>query len=402
MNKFKFMYVYDTSKPQICQPYQTVTQKLPLDQMNHNKGHFIYLIVEAILLVMGILRLLFAFSVITYHAREPHGLLLFNQTAAILSFFIISGFYMALILDGKYQSKISFYISRGLRIFPLYWVALSITLILGFIKIHLHLGSEETAITHYFQYSTHLSGIPAIVEFVNFILRNFALILTRDYFYIQDNLAPGYLIVNPAWTLQIELIFYVLAPFLMRIKKNFLLFVLFYVTIFYGIIEPFSLVSEHNLIYSFLKYALFFLFGMISYRYVYKHYKKPKMTKLPIVVFIFFLIFIIFYQFLPGKILDKSFMMGLVYYAAFSLSIPYFFTLTKGNRFDRFIGELSYPVYITHMIFAKVLFSLHIPQIPFLNSFLIAIPTILFSIFLVKIIQDPIDKFRHKIISIRR
>lgn len=345
---------------------------------------------------MGILRLLFALSIVVYHAHEPHGLFLFDQQAAILSFFIISGFYMALILDGKYQSKFTFYISRALRIFPLYWIALSITLFLGFIKIYLHLGSEETAITHYFQYSTYLSGISAITEFVNFISRNFTLILTRDYFFIQDNLAPGYLIVNPAWTLQIELMFYALAPFLMRIKKNFLLFVLFYITLFYGIIEPFSALPQHTLIYSFLKYFLFFLLGMISYRYIYKYLKKPKLTKLPLMTFIFFLLFITFYQFLPGRILEKSFLFGLCYYIAFALSIPYFFTLTKRNALDRFIGELSYPVYITHMIFAKILFSLHIPTVPFLNSVLIAIPTILFSIFLVLVIQNPIDRMRHK------
>lgn len=344
---------------------------------------------------MGILRLLFALSVVVYHAREPHGLFLFNQTAAILSFFIISGFYMALILDGKYRSKISFYASRALRIFPLYWIALSLTIILGFVKLLLHLGSSETSISHYFQYSTYLTGIPAIIEFINFVLRNLTLLITKDFFQIQDNLAPGYLIVNPAWTLQIELLFYLLVPFLLLIKKNFLLFVVFYVTLFYGIIEPFSLIPENNLIFSFLKYFLFFLLGVCSYRYVYKHLKKPKIKRLPVIVFAFFLLFIIGYQFLPGRILDRSFLMGLTYYITFALSIPYFFMLTKKNKLDRFLGELSYPVYITHMIFAKILFSLHVQTYPFLNSILIGSSTIIFSIILVVFIQNPIDRLRH-------
>lgn len=345
---------------------------------------------------MGVLRLLFALSVLVYHAREPQGLFLFNQQAAILSFFIISGFYMALILDGKYQSKFSFYISRALRIFPLYWIALSLTIILGYIKLQLHLGSDETAITHYFQYSTYLSGFSAMIEFINFILRNFTLLVTKDFFSIQNNLAPGYLIVNPAWTLQIELIFYLLVPFLTIIKKNFLLYVFLYVIFFYGIAEPFLLIPQQTLIHSFLNYFLFFLLGMCSYRYVYKHLKKPKIKKLPILVFIFFLGFISFYQVLPGKILDKSLLMSLAYYVAFALSIPYIFSLTKKSVIDRFIGELSYPVYITHMIFVKILFSLHIPSIPYLNSLIIAIPTLIFSILLVMFIQNPIDRIRHK------
>lgn len=345
---------------------------------------------------MGILRLLFALSVVVYHAREPYGLFLFNQSAAILSFFIISGFYMALILDGKYQSKISFYISRALRIFPLYWIALSLTLILGFVKIQLHLGSDETAISHYFHYSTYLSGFNAISEFINFVFRNFTLIVTKDYFSIQDNLAPGYLIVNPAWTLQVELLFYIVVPLILFFKKNLLTFVIFYFTLFYGIISPLQLLPENTLFYIFLKYFFFFLLGMCSYRLLYKKLKTPKIKKLPVIVLSFFLFFIVFYQILPGRILDRSFYMGLAYYLAFALSIPYIFKLTKDNKYDRFIGELSYPVYITHMIFAKIVFSFHIPTHQFLNSILISIPTLIFSVVLIKFIQDPIDKFRHK------
>lgn len=346
---------------------------------------------------MGILRLLFALSVVVYHAREPHGIFLFNQTAAILSFFIISGFYMALILDGKYHSKISFYISRALRIFPLYWIALLLTLGFGMLKTYLHLGTDENALTHYLTYSRHLNPAEMLTETVNFVTRNITLIATKDYFSIKENLAPGYLIVSQAWTLQVELLFYLIVPFIVKLKAKLILFTSLYFIVFYGILLPFQILPQNTLTFSFLNYFFYFLLGMCAYRYIHKNIAKRMLTGFSLFIFFFFLLFIIFYQILPGKILDKGFYMGLSYYLAFAVSIPYIFRLTKENKLDRFIGELSYPVYITHMLFAKALFAFHFPQISVFNSVIITIPTIIFSIIVVRFVQNPIDNFRHRI-----
>jgi peptidoglycan/LPS O-acetylase OafA/YrhL len=77
---------------------------------------------------MGTIRLLLALSVVIAHAVPLFGLTLVGGKLAVQSFFVISGFYMSLILSEKYPSGVAgtwlFYGNRFLRIYPLYWIAL--------------------------------------------------------------------------------------------------------------------------------------------------------------------------------------------------------------------------------------------------------------------------------------
>ena len=54
---------------------------------------------------MGTIRFLLAVSVVVFHAKRPLlGLTLVEGTVAVQLFFIISGFYMALVLTEKYTA----------------------------------------------------------------------------------------------------------------------------------------------------------------------------------------------------------------------------------------------------------------------------------------------------------
>lgn len=64
---------------------------------------------------MGILRLLLAIGVIAEHAGVAFGV---GSFTAVEAFFMISGFYMSLILGNGSYRTLPFYLSRGLRIFP--------------------------------------------------------------------------------------------------------------------------------------------------------------------------------------------------------------------------------------------------------------------------------------------
>ena len=79
---------------------------------------------------MGTLRLFLAFSVLAWHLR-PHGferLTAMDGGIAVMAFFIISGFYMSMVISQKYSQlpngRNRFFINRFLRIFPLYFVAM--------------------------------------------------------------------------------------------------------------------------------------------------------------------------------------------------------------------------------------------------------------------------------------
>ena len=79
---------------------------------------------------MGSLRLLLAISVLIAHSGPISGFSLIGGIEAVEIFFIISGFYMALILNTKYVGVNSYYLfitNRFLRIFPTYWLVLLLT-----------------------------------------------------------------------------------------------------------------------------------------------------------------------------------------------------------------------------------------------------------------------------------
>jgi peptidoglycan/LPS O-acetylase OafA/YrhL len=79
---------------------------------------------------MGLIRLLLAISVITTHSTSIFGLNFIQGQIAVEIFFMISGFYMALILIEKYNKKTDYKIfisNRLLKIFPTYWLILVIS-----------------------------------------------------------------------------------------------------------------------------------------------------------------------------------------------------------------------------------------------------------------------------------
>ena len=90
-------------------------------------------------------------------------------------------------------------------------------------------------------------------------------------------------------------------------------------------------------------------------------------------------------------------------YFLFVLCLPLFFEQTKNNKFDRYIGELSYPVYISHMFISYLIIVYLIPNIPnnLLPTYLyVIIFTILFALLLNKFVVNKIEKIRTR--NIRR
>jgi peptidoglycan/LPS O-acetylase OafA/YrhL len=68
--------------------------------------------------------------------------------------------------------------------------------------------------------------------------------------------------------------------------------------------------------------------------------------------------------------------------------------LSKNFKPDRFIGELSYPIYISHMTVLALLTD----RVParYVAPVVIIICTLL-SIVLVRLVEQPLDRLRHKL-----
>ena len=82
---------------------------------------------------MGIIRFLLACSVVIAHAHQSISIPILNAGACVETFFIISGFYMALVLETKYHSdRRAFWLNRWFRIAPTYYMILLASLAIYF------------------------------------------------------------------------------------------------------------------------------------------------------------------------------------------------------------------------------------------------------------------------------
>ena len=80
------------------------------------------------------------------------------------------------------------------------------------------------------------------------------------------------------------------------------------------------------------------------------------------------------------------------FYIVFAFALPFVFELFKRSDIDRKIGELSYPIYITHMLVAAVIINLY--DFKGFKGFVVAIGSLLFSMIINKYIQAPIETHR--------
>src|SRR5947209_17753171 len=106
---------------------------------------------------MGILRMLLAISVLLLHTQDTQ---LFSLAGdmAVPAFFIISGFYMALILNEKYIGKHSYKVfitNRLLRLYPMYYITTFLMLCFVLLKFFFHIGRNDNAMWHIMHYSTY-------------------------------------------------------------------------------------------------------------------------------------------------------------------------------------------------------------------------------------------------------
>src|SRR5262245_45783840 len=69
---------------------------------------------------MGLLRFFLALSVAVWHIPGPAFKLMY-ASVAVICFFIVSGFYMAMVLTERYDKAGEFYWARFTRLYPAYF-----------------------------------------------------------------------------------------------------------------------------------------------------------------------------------------------------------------------------------------------------------------------------------------
>lgn len=341
---------------------------------------------------MGYLRLMLALYVVFSHAG---GILIpffnnsdmpiynFGGRNAVGLFFMISGFYMSLILSDKYKNSLkTFYTNRALRIFPTYWLVL----ILGVIFI----GGDYKNILNTLDTTT--IGAKIYYYFSNiFIFGSDAAYLVSAHGNVGLHWDPfgvsashngfSFLAIPTVFTIAIELMFYAVAPFLVRNIK------LTIAVLFGAIIYHMVIIATNNVNIAFQYHLLpasflYFTLGILAHKmYLNKEFKLQKN---------FYVIFTIIATslFFIQPLLPNLFIF------LFPFVLPYLFEITKGNKVDRFIGDLSYPLYIVHYSVLKYCWAHQVPLDKL--GLLVTGVSLAISVVILVAFEKPIERFRAK------
>ncbi len=358
---------------------------------------------------MGVIRFLFALTVLLSHEVDLFGLTLTGSIIAVQCFYIISGFYMGIILEEKYKlSDYKLFISnRFLRLLPTYWMVVLFMIVTSIIWFNF---SEQKSSLFFEKISYHFSELSfsslLLVFFSNIFLifqdvfLFLGLSIDGHYEFVKDfrttNLSLSiFSLVPQAWTIGMEIMFYLLVPFVVRLK-NYFLIGLAIAAFLFRLLMYYKGYDFDPWTYRFFPFEfMFFIFGLLAFRF-YKYLRIKALSSLiQNVTYGFILSFILFYQFIP---LNASFKY-VCFLILFSFSLPIIFVKFKSNKLDRWIGEFSYPIYICHL-FIIVVVNLFYSKYNFVShkflSVIILVCTLIFSFFLIKFISEPIEKIRRK------
>lgn len=341
---------------------------------------------------MGALRLLLAISVVLAHTL-PDSLPLVGGKLAVEIFYILSGYLISYILVEKkfYTSRYKFYISRALRLYPIYLVMMLATFCVYC------LGSGKffdlyRALPGFLDLWLVFSNIFILgQDLVMFVIYKDGILLFPQSFLLSDIPIWRGLLVPQAWTLSLELTFYLLSPFILhRFKLVLVIFTLSFalkVALFFvgiGDTDPWS--------YRFFPAELFlFLGGVISQQVLSKKFLTAMNCRSLCALFtLVVLALVVFFPLINVENIYKEF---LVIICVFAL-LPFLFAFENYFSIDKWLAELSYPIYINHMFFIIILtpilgVTLYTPY--FVLGFSVA-----GAIFLNKYIAAPVDLLRHR------
>jgi peptidoglycan/LPS O-acetylase OafA/YrhL len=331
---------------------------------------------------MGFIRFLLAISVIcTHYYPNFLGFSLFGRDIAINAFFIISGFYMTLIISEKYNLKRNSYwtyiTNRFLRIFPIYWIILILTIITNYYWYHINYFLQRNFID---------------------ILSDFTLLFRTDYLNVNA-LFGNFPTVLIAWTLVIELTFYLIAPFIVK-RKLWIIISLILLSIIVKYSIAYSQMLSHTYERSgfFLASLCFFLFGVLSYR-IYVRIKNYNISRKLSITLLLTIVFItVFWKYIPSIFSYHQFYLkDWIFFLFLTITIPPIFIIFKSNLVEQLLAKISYPVYLSHFLLGSFIYYYsNLKGNSFPIFLIIVITTIIFSLLLTQFIDNPIDKFRQK------
>jgi peptidoglycan/LPS O-acetylase OafA/YrhL len=356
---------------------------------------------------VGYLRILLALSVAVGHlpsgvyAASDSTIIFVGAIVAVKLFFIISGFYMAMIFQKHYSAARMFFVSRAFRLFPAYWLTMAFCVAAALWFRTPHLGISINLDFWYFVrapvplFLVTLSNLTFLgIDFGYFICVEPAAAVHFAFSWRppcpdgQMLLLSG-AVVPPAWTLSLEWYFYLLVPLFCSIRARRVALVAacsFLLAVFIAVFANFDPWFR-----GFFPAELYlFLLGFLAYRLKHLIPRQIGGTCAALVT-----VAILAYRHIPVFDWQDPAGANFILYFVFALALPTLFKIGSRVPGERLAGDLSYPIYICHLPVEAAMFSLLLHErmslLPWISANVLIVVA---ASALLLLATAPIEKFR--------
>lgn len=268
---------------------------------------------------MGTYRLFLAICVLLSHA----GTLFFSHNqgvSAVISFFLLSGFVMTALVRRNYNSKKKirkFYLDRILRLFPQFILYLLATLVFIVTSDHQSPFLED------------ISGFKVVMN---------ALMLPLSLYMLGLEKAQ---LIPQAWSLGLELTFYLAIPFILlyRLKRY-----AFFLSLCVFGLAYLGLIDTNIFGYRLLPGTLFiFLLGSFLYG-------KKTTEKITVLMVTYFIALVAFLWVLQTPSFMRPYNFEVLFGILVGLPIVNIISKMPTGRIDEVCGNISYGVFLNHFL----------------------------------------------------
>jgi peptidoglycan/LPS O-acetylase OafA/YrhL len=353
---------------------------------------------------MGLLRFLLALCVVVTHSPlglKVFGVPLLSGITAVQAFYVVSGFLITMVLNERpeYRDTWNFYVSRFLRLWPAYAVVAVLALTIRYDALANELASKDL-----------IARLVVIFANATLFLQDWILFMRWDGPALAFRSIGQYpdvsslLLVPQAWTLGVELTFYMIAPFLCR--RWWTVAALFAVGLSCRALMGFLVPAGNDpWLYRFAPAEMtFFAAGGLAYfagAWVQRAFSAAPLQVLGWIALPIVCVAILGDQII-GPIIGLEF--GYYWHCIYVMNgtqligavvaCPLLFYATRRIKLDDWIGELSYPMYIVHVFVGGVLVARLAPAGSAYGTELYTALVILASVALVVLVVNPVNQLR--------